>query len=99
MSLDLDLFAQTLSKAHCAHAHREQPDHACVGTCTIRRDGVELDCKSCGGDVQPLAPRSLDPNAAIAKAVCLALGISWNRFTPEAQRDAAAAVERLRGVR
>lgn len=89
-----ELFAEQLRRAHCAHAQAADPSHACIGRCTITRDGVTLDCRACGGDVQPLAP--VGQLAQAARAVVEAVGLSWSSLTPEAQRAAMMALERAR---
>lgn len=90
--LQLADFAQTLRRAHCAHEHAGQEQHACIGTCTITRDGVKLDCKACGSDVQPIAPTASE--SRVARAVVEAAGLAWDALTPESQRAACAAAER-----
>lgn len=87
-------FAEQLRRAHCAHAKAGDPEHACIGRCTITREGIELDCKACGGDVQLLAPDKYE--AAAARVVIEAVGMSWSSLTPDAQRAAVVALERVR---
>lgn len=94
LGLAPELFAEQLRRAHCAHMRAAELDHACVGRCTITREGVQLDCSACGGEVQPLAPVGMAARAA--RDVVEAVGLSWSSLTPEAQRAAVAAIERSR---
>ena len=86
-------FAEQLRLAHCAHDKAGDPSHACIGRCTITRDGIELECKACGGDIQPLAPDRAE--SAAARAVVEAVGLSWSSLTPEAQRAAVSTLNRI----
>lgn len=95
IGLDPGPFAETLRRAHCAHARAADADHVCVGRCIITREGIELDCKSCGGDTQPIAPSSYEARGA--RAVIEAVGMSWSSLTPEAQRAAVTAIEEAAG--
>lgn len=87
-------FAEALRRAHCAHANAGDPGHACIGRCTIDRDGVKLDCKACGPGGEPLAPSEFE--ARVARAAIEAIGMSWTALTPEAQRAAVAACDRAK---
>lgn len=40
--------AELLRRAHCAHNDSKDPEHACIGQCTITRKGIYLDCMLCG---------------------------------------------------
>lgn len=88
----LGLFAETLRRAHCAHARSGEPDHACVGRVTVERSGTTFDCRACGPGAEPLAPTEFE--ARRARAVVEAVGLSWSSLTPEAQSRAVAALER-----
>lgn len=90
--LELAKFAQTLRVAHCSHGQAGEENHVCIGKCTITRDGVQLDCKACGDDKQPIAPPPVE--AKQARAVVEAVGLSWSSLTPEAQRAACEAAKR-----
>lgn len=92
LGLAPEQFAEQLRRAHCAHSDGADPGHVCVGTCTITRSGVTLDCKICGGDVQPLAP--VGHLAHVARSVIEAAGMTWSLLTPEAQRAAVAVLEK-----
>jgi hypothetical protein len=83
-------FAEQLRRAHCAHASANDPEHACVGRCTITREGVELNCKLCGNGGESLTPS--EGEARDARAVVEAIGMSWSSLTPEAKRAAVAAL-------
>lgn len=87
-------FAEALRRAHCAALDAANPDHVCVGRCTITREGVELDCKRCGQASEPIAPTEIEARGA--RAVVEAIGMDWSSLTPEAQRAAVAALERSR---
>lgn len=41
---------QALRRSHCSNSGKE---HACVGTCTITPQGLELSCTLCGTDTPP----------------------------------------------
>lgn len=86
--LDLDRFAQSLRVAHCSRLG----DHPCVGTCTITPGGVELSCKICGDEKEPVAPSETLDEVKVAKAVLAGLGIDWEVITPETQRTIYARV-------
>lgn len=90
-------FAEMLRRAHCAHAAAQDPGHACVGTCTISREGVKLDCKPCGAGEEPLAPHETE--AADARAVIEAAGMTWTSLTPEARRAAVDVLNARRPQR
>jgi hypothetical protein len=94
MTLDPGPFAETLRRAHCAHGQAANPEHVCVGTCTIDRGGVRLECVACGSDSQPLAPSASEARGA--RAVVEAIGMDWSSLTPEAQRAAVNALGRLK---
>ncbi len=83
-------FAETLRRAHCAHSQAADADHVCIGRCTITREGVELDCKACGSQNEPLSPT--DSESRGARAVVEAIGMSWSSLTPEAKRAAMKAL-------
>lgn len=87
--LQLADFAQTLRRAHCSHADAGEEHHRCIGKCTITNDGVQLDCKACGNDSQPIAPTPHEAKAA--RAVVEAAGLAWECLTPQAQSAACAA--------
>lgn len=87
-------FAESLRRAHCAHAAAGNPEHVCVGRCTITREGVDLDCKLCGKGGESLAPTETEARGA--RAVVEAIGMDWSSLTPEAQRAAVTALERSR---
>lgn len=74
--------AQGLRKAHCSRGGDEL--HECVGVATITRDGVELACKLCGKQSEPLVP--LGRNTALARSVLAAIGLDWDALTPERKR-------------
>lgn len=88
----LDELAQGLRKSHCSRG--DSADHECVGTCTITRDGVQLDCKLCGADAQHIAPSELLPETKLARRVLAAAGLDWHSLSPEAKRDATAAARK-----
>lgn len=90
IGLSPEPFAETLRRAHCAHANASFAHHVCVGTCIISRDGVKLECKPCGNGGESLAPSEAE--ARPARAVVEAIGLSWASLTPEAQRAAVAAL-------
>jgi len=89
---DLGQVAQALRMSHCAHRDAGRPDHACVGVCTIRRDGVVLDCAACGHGDEMIAPAEFE--AADCRAVFEAAGIRWASLSPEAQAAAVAELDR-----
>lgn len=91
LGLDPDVFAQQLRRAHCAHADARDPEHVCVGICTITRDGVGLDCKLCGPGGEQLEPPSY--KSAAVRRIFAAVGIDWTSLTLEARRAAVAAYE------
>jgi hypothetical protein len=91
LGLDPDAFAQQLRRAHCAHAEAQDPDHVCVGECTIRRGGVDLDCPVCGPGGEPLEPPSY--KSAAVRRIFAAVGIDWTSLTLEARRAAVTAYE------
>lgn len=91
LGLDPDAFAQQLRRAHCAHDAAKDDDHVCVGTCTITRDGVALDCKLCGPGGELLDPPSYKSIAV--RQIFAAVGIDWTSLTLEARRAAVAAYE------
>ena len=74
LGLDPDAFAQQLRRAHCARAENQDPDHVCVGICTITRDGVALDCKrgvvsrARSKQVKGLTELTAENDALVAKA-------------------------------
>lgn len=92
--IDPGPFAQTLRRAHCSHEKAGDPEHICVGICTIKRDGVFLDCTACGSGSEPLAPQDYENTAT--KAIMEAAGIRWSALTPESQRAAVDEYQRKR---
>lgn len=87
--LDLERLAQDLRVAHCARTG----DHPCVGTCTITPGGVELSCKICGDDDEPIAPSPSLDEVRVARAALSGLGVDWDAISPEAQRRIYALVK------
>lgn len=87
-------FAESLRRAHCSHANAGNPDHACIGRLTVTRDGIDLDCKSCGAGTEPLAPTAHEARGA--RAVVEAIGMDWTSLTPEAQRAAVSALDQVK---
>ncbi len=83
VGLDLTRLAQDLRVAHCA---RGNADHPCVGTCTITPTGIELACKVCGDEKEPLAPAESLDEVRVAKAALAGLGVDWDAIAPETQR-------------
>lgn len=88
----LERLAQELRRAHCSHKDAGAEEHVCVGECTIKRDGVHLDCKLCGKGEELIAPFEFESVAV--RAIFAAVGIEWKSLTPEAQRAAVAAYQR-----
>lgn len=91
LGLDPDAFAQQLRRAHCAHTDASNSDHECIGSCTITRDGVRLDCAACGPGGEPLELPSYKSTAV--RRIFAAVGIDWTSLTLEARRSAVAAYE------
>jgi hypothetical protein len=46
-ALEANYIEQALRRSHCSNTGKE---HACIGTCTITKDGIELECSLCGTD-------------------------------------------------
>ena len=42
-----EIVEQAVRRSHCVRAGQE---HNCVGSCTIKPDGIELNCVLCGRD-------------------------------------------------
>lgn len=94
--LALEPFAQALREAHCA---RGDADHPCVGVVTVNRDGVQLDCKMCGGEAVPIAPNPRSDEVAVARAAFSAIGLEWDALSARAQRSVFDSITRLDLVR
>jgi hypothetical protein len=88
--IDLEAFAQSLRVSHCS---RGDADHPCVGTCTITPRGVELDCKLCGSDKQPIEPNETLPSTRKAKRIVEAAGLDWSCLSDETKRAVVATYE------
>lgn len=89
IGLDLERFAQELRRSHCSHGDAGKPTHVCIGACTIRRDGVILECSACGNGQEMISPTEW--YAGPLRVIFGAAGISWDSLSPEAQRAAAEA--------
>lgn len=87
-------FAEILRRSHCAHQRVDEPNHVCIGRCTITREGVQLDCAACGAGGDQLAPTERE--SRYARTVVEAIGMSWSSLTPEIQHAAVSALDRLR---
>lgn len=90
---------QAIRRSHCSHKDRDDPQHACVGTCLITPQGVTLACKACGDDDRPIAPAETLPETRLVRAVLDALGISYDALAPAYQARAAEAAKRWMGIR
>lgn len=86
---DMDELAQGLRRAHCSNKER---DHDCVGTCTITVKGIELDCKLCGSDSQPLVAlrATWRREAERAKKILGVAGLDFDVLAPLTQRAVIA---------
>lgn len=93
MSHHTDHIAQAVRKSHCSHDKRDDKDHHCIGECTITPQGIKLDCKACGSDVQLIAPSDLNPGTQLIKKVLDALGIDYQCLSPEYKARAAEVAE------
>jgi hypothetical protein len=84
---------EEIRRAHCAR--KDEGPHACVGVATITREGATFDCRVCGDEAQPRAPR---PSAALdmAKAVLAAAGLEFDALCPDRQQAAVHAAGALR---
>lgn len=76
--------AQGLRRAHCSRGSDEL--HECVGKTTITRDGVDLECKLCGDQREPIAPSELLPETKRARRLMDAIGLDWDALVPERKR-------------
>lgn len=85
----LDELAQGLRKAHCARTG----EHECVGTCTITRAGVQLECKLCGNESKLIAPLDTLPIVRKAKLVLAAAGLEWDALSDARKRAVVEALE------
>ena len=90
VGLDLTRLAQDVRIAHCA---RGNADHPCVGACTITPAGVDLQCRVCGDEKEPLAPSQTLDEVRVAKAALAGLGVDWEALAPETQRLIYAMVK------
>lgn len=67
---------QALRISHCSNTGKE---HACVGTCKITPDGIDLECKLCGKDRRP----AYDPNEYLvdrATAILRTAGMDFQKL-------------------
>lgn len=73
----LDL-VQSVRRLHCA---REGEEHKCVGTCTIKPDGVDLACTLCGTEKIVDMRRKTE----IAQSIFWATGMQFDSLSSDAQ--------------
>lgn len=86
----LENMAQAVRVSHCSRPDKE---HACVGVCTISAKGVELDCKLCGTDSQPLISEYvLRRDGKRAAAILESAGLDFERLSAETQLDVIKAI-------
>jgi hypothetical protein len=85
---------QAIRRSHCAHAERDDPAHACVGSCLITPQGMTLTCKACGDDDRPIAPAEILPETKLVRAVLDAIGIEYDAIAPERRAHAAELAKR-----
>lgn len=85
---------QAIRRSHCSHADRDDPQHACIGTCLITSQGVTLTCKACGNDDRPIAPSDTLPETRLVRAVINALGIDYDALSPEYKTRAVEVAKR-----
>jgi hypothetical protein len=76
---------QALRRSHCA---KKGEEHKCVGSCTIRPDGVFLECGVCGKDENPLILRSEEHLVRAITAVFGVTGLDFSSLRIEVQRSA-----------
>lgn len=72
---------QALRISHCSNTGKE---HACVGTCKITPNGIELECAKCGSD----AHKEYDPNQWLedrAVAIFRRAGMDFSLLTDGAK--------------
>jgi hypothetical protein len=93
------LVEQAIRRSHCAHEHRDDEAHQCVGSCLITPQGVKLECKACGNDDRLIAPADTLPETRLVRAVLDALGIEYKALSPEYQARAAEVAKRWLGDR
>lgn len=85
---------QAIRRSHCSHADRDDPAHACVGSCLIGPQGLTLTCKACGNDERPIAPSEVLAETKLVRSVLDALGISYDALSPEYKARAAEVAKR-----
>jgi hypothetical protein len=71
---------QAVRKSHCSNTGKE---HACVGTCKITPDGIELNCRLCGKD----SPKEFHSEklAIRARNILKAAGLDYEALSPRFQ--------------
>jgi hypothetical protein len=72
---------EAVRRSHCDHPRAADPEHECVGKCTLTREGARLDCALCGGGDALLAesagPRAYldDRQLQLMREVLYAIGV------------------------
>jgi hypothetical protein len=85
---------QAIRRSHCAHAQRDDPSHACVGSCHITPQGLTLTCKACGNDERPITPAEVLPETKLVRTVLAAVGIDYDAIAAERRADAVETAKR-----
>lgn len=85
--------AQALRESHC---DRKGEEHSCVGTVTIKRGEMCLNCPLCGSDEGPPLGWS-SATAAALRCIFSTAGINWDSLDIQAQASAVREAVKIFG--
>lgn len=81
---------QSVRMSHCSNRGKE---HACIGVCTISREGIELNCTLCGSDSK-WRVKTQGHTYDRAKRILDAAGIGMDGLNIEAQERVIREIQR-----